>query len=399
MDKLFSEITAADQKQIGFLYQDYVCISYLLDLQQGEVVGLEVLDDVHHERIEGKKELIQVKHSVSQDKSLTNNDIDFWKTIYNWMNVLPEAGNKEVAFIFYTNKSPTERLGIINQIINDPNDATKIDHEIAKIHDELNRKASTKGDKEPENPIKKYVDYVYSQPSEIRRIVLSRIRFIFDSDNIFEVLRKKIEFFGVRESDSKDVLIAVIGMFTTKKYELVKDKKKFIITYEQFRNDFQFNRTLELARSRDIKFQRYQSFKTANKIDPNNGLFSKQLQDIGIGKDEIREYSIEYAATEMFLEQLKSKGDYTDYEEDIFDGELIHGWKNCYLKAYDEEIPDENFHNKVARSILRTTIGIDITVSLQKVTKGLVEGKAIGLSDKSKIGWRKDWKIKYGNKE
>ncbi|TOE96798.1 hypothetical protein CGJ31_24385, partial [Vibrio parahaemolyticus] len=57
----FFEQVAADKSQLGFDYQDLVCLEYLIDMKQGESVGLEVLDDVHHERIHGGKALIQVK--------------------------------------------------------------------------------------------------------------------------------------------------------------------------------------------------------------------------------------------------------------------------------------------------------------------------------------------------
>lgn len=396
MVKLFSETTAADQQQGGFLYQDFVCLTYLLDLQQEEVVGLEVLDDVSHERINGPKKLIQVKHSVSQGENLTNGDIDFWKTVYNWINVLPEVSKDQIDFIFFTNKSPTNKSGIITQLINDPTDIEALEKHIFKFRDDLDGKASRKAEGDTENPVKKYVDYVCSCSSEDRRLVLSRMKFIFSKDDILQRLRKKIETFGVRECDSEEVLASVIGMYIKKKYELIKEKNKILITYEQFRNEFQFDRTLTLARSREIKFQRYHAFKSANKIDPNSGLFSKQLVDIGISKAEILDYSIEYAATEMFLQQLKSNGDYTDFEEGVFDNELIYGWRNCYQQAYDEEILDEKAHKRVAKGVLRTTIGIDITVSQEKVAKGLVQGKAIELSDKARIGWRMNWQSKYG---
>lgn len=66
---------AADKNQLGFDYQGFVCLEYLIDMRLGEMVGLEVLDDVHHERIYGGKALIQVKYSVDDGDSITNRDI------------------------------------------------------------------------------------------------------------------------------------------------------------------------------------------------------------------------------------------------------------------------------------------------------------------------------------
>jgi len=90
----FFEKIAADKSQLGFDYQDLVCLEYLIDMRQGESVGLEVLDDVHHERIHGDNVLIQVKHSVNESESLTNRDLDLWKTLYNWAEALQHLPGK-----------------------------------------------------------------------------------------------------------------------------------------------------------------------------------------------------------------------------------------------------------------------------------------------------------------
>ncbi|TOR03042.1 hypothetical protein CGG83_25240, partial [Vibrio parahaemolyticus] len=42
------EQVAADKSQLGFDYQDLVCLEHLIDMRPGETIGLEVLDDVHH---------------------------------------------------------------------------------------------------------------------------------------------------------------------------------------------------------------------------------------------------------------------------------------------------------------------------------------------------------------
>lgn len=88
MSKGFFEKVAADKSQLGFDYQDLVCLEYLVDIKPGETVGLEVFDDVHHGRIDGGKALIQVKHSVNDGAALTNKDIDLWKTLHHWSKAL-----------------------------------------------------------------------------------------------------------------------------------------------------------------------------------------------------------------------------------------------------------------------------------------------------------------------
>ena len=83
MSKGFFEKVAADKSQLGFDYQDLVCLEYLVGIKQGESVGLEVFDDVHHARIDGGKSLIQVKHSINDGAALTNRDIDLWNNSFS----------------------------------------------------------------------------------------------------------------------------------------------------------------------------------------------------------------------------------------------------------------------------------------------------------------------------
>ncbi len=111
MSKGFFEKVAADKTQLGFDYQDLVCLEYLIDMKPGETVGLEVFDDVHHERICGGNALIQVKHSINDSSTLTNRDIDLWKTLHNWSKALEELGPSGVEFIFFTNKKKTKQIG------------------------------------------------------------------------------------------------------------------------------------------------------------------------------------------------------------------------------------------------------------------------------------------------
>lgn len=89
------EKTAADKSSLGFEYQDLVLVDILISLKPGEQIGLEVFDDVHTESISDELNLIQVKHSLSGG-NITERDIDLWKTLYNWLNSLPELPKEKI---------------------------------------------------------------------------------------------------------------------------------------------------------------------------------------------------------------------------------------------------------------------------------------------------------------
>lgn len=391
----YFESVSADSKQIGFDYQDLVCLEYLIDMKQGETVGLEVLDDVHHERIDGSNYLVQVKHSISENGTLINSDLDLWKTLSNWVNASKELTGKELKFTFYTNKKPTSEAGIIKNLISNPTKIDEILQNLPSLKEKLDAAELKKEKGSSTNPIKKYVDHLNLCSDTELRNVFANINFVFDYDRIISRLRRKLEYFAIPKSHSEQVLYEVLGVFKVKKFELIKDRERLNIDYETFRNSFQFDRIMRLAGDRKIDFGRYHSFRNINKIDPKDGLFSKMLADIGIDGDEITDFAIQYAASSMFIQTLILDGEFTDSENTTFESEMIQGWKNIFRQNYLQTFADEDGHALLAKSCLYKTIDQSITVSNSSVAKGLIEGKSIELSDKNKLGWRQDWKKKY----
>src|ERR1700748_38860 len=96
------DTTSAEDKSIGFDYQYYYFLNELLNLKSGQVVGLEVLDDVHVERPDGTNVLVQLKHTVrtsAQGKpiNLTTLDSDLWKPISNWCKLIIDPADRRTS--------------------------------------------------------------------------------------------------------------------------------------------------------------------------------------------------------------------------------------------------------------------------------------------------------------
>jgi hypothetical protein len=105
----YSEKIAADKTSLGFEFQDFVFIEKLIALRPGQILGLELHDDIHVETTAEDSTvedlvLIQVKHSVNSG-NITDRDIDLWKTIYNWIKLIPGLPDyRTIKFQLYTNK-------------------------------------------------------------------------------------------------------------------------------------------------------------------------------------------------------------------------------------------------------------------------------------------------------
>ena len=100
-NKPFFETTSADSKILGFDYQ-YLCfIDKLLTLNDDETIEYETKDDISIITQNNNQILIQVKHSLKTTSNgsninLTDFDVDLWKTLYNWANIVIEIGRAHV---------------------------------------------------------------------------------------------------------------------------------------------------------------------------------------------------------------------------------------------------------------------------------------------------------------
>lgn len=393
----FFEQVAADKSQLGFDYQDLVCLEYLIDMKQGESVGLEVLDDVHHERIHGGKALIQVKHSVDETEAVTNRDLDLWKTLYNWSKALECISDDDIQLIFFTNKKKTIRKGLVELLAQTTIKLTDIEEKISLIKDNIDKKESFKEEGAAENPVKKYVDYIDSLTSEQKDRLFSKIVFIFSVTDIFDRLRSKIEYFSIDNNKSLDVIYQLIGVYRKKKYELIKGGNKLNIDFDTFRKEFQFDRVIKLFQDRKVDFSSYHSFKNINNINPKDGVFAKQLEDINIDSDEIVEYAMEYATTSMFIQKMISEGEFSTTEDEAVNEELYSSWRTLHKRNYNgQDISNEQNHMTLARNCLYNLEDTNLVVSNSTLAQPMVIGKGMELSDLRWIGWRKDWKKVYG---
>jgi len=277
---------------------------------------------------------------------------------------------------------------------------SELTSEISDIKENIDAKERLKVSGETENPLKKYVDHVYNLTETKKESLFGKISLVFSDEDIFKRLARKIEFFSIGKGQSLDVVHQLLGVFREQKYKIVKSGNKISIDYDAFRKLFQFDRIIKISQDRKVDFSRYYRFKNVNTIDPKDGVFAKQLSDIGIPPGDITEHAIEYAATTMFIQELIVAGEFSKTEDESIDEEVFHGWKSLHDRLYDQDgIDSDKEHNRVARNCFRSIGGIAVSVANSTLSRAMVSGKGIELSDRCRIGWRKDWDVLYGDKE
>ena len=170
IDKAFQDKTAADDKSIGFDYQYYYFLKLLLELRHGQKIGLEVLDDVHLELPDNKLVLIQLKHTT-QTKSdstainLTERDVDLWKTIYNWVQLINDKTQsrgtiksqlefiENTDFILVSNKQPSTTNNFLTKISEFVSETIAI----TKFEEYLEELYTNTEDSTTNAPLRKYI--------------------------------------------------------------------------------------------------------------------------------------------------------------------------------------------------------------------------------------------------
>jgi hypothetical protein len=398
-----SEKTAADKKSLGFEFQDFVYIEKLIELRQGQVLGLELYDDIHVETIVNDcvKELllIQVKHSIDSGK-ITDRDIDLWKTIYNWLKLIPELPDTSVLkFQLYTNKTLNNQF-FVNLLKAPCHNIQAILQHIRETNKEVSEAESRKKPEDSENPIAKYVKSVSETCDEELKFLFDRFEFHSDTSSIVERISSALRQLSIPISCLDETRKHVIGAFKESKFSKIIKGEKVVITFEDFRIDMGFDRIIRSARAEPIDFDRfldiYYTYQRPDSLSFSKSKFHEQLQDIGISDEEVVNRGIEMILAEQFMNSLQEAGSFSASENLRLENKAVTEWQLLHNQLHRKtKQEDETTHLKVSVDCYDQTMFNPLKINNIELPKNLSCGKYIKLSNLPRIGWRKDWQGKF----
>lgn len=381
--------TDDEKKSIGFFYQDYVALKYLISLNEGETLGIEVYDDIHHESISGNKKLIQVKHSINEGTHLTNKDIDLWKTLFNWSNIYDPIGDKDIKFCFYTNKLLTKETGIVKLISAKNKNIEEIKKEIELIELQHENKNSQ---------LYKYIHHINALDTKKLKKIIDNIEFIHDNEQLIQEIKNLLKYMAVPENRIDDVFHSILGSFTNFKYNEIKQTNKIEISYELFRNKLGFNRTIQLSRNCGINFNKFHQFDSAYPSNIENNISYNQLKDLQLGIRDITKCCNQMAKTEAFLQQMMDEGELTSDEYQLIQDIGEREWSIHHLMTYlgNDFSTIDNEHLELALKLYKKLmIECNINIDNTPLPKPMIAGTLLKLSDIPRIGWLQNWEDKY----
>lgn len=410
-----SEITSAENKSIGFDYQYYYFLLQLLRLKAGQKIGLEVKDDIHIELPNNKLILLQLKHTLQTKKSgeyqnLTERDLDFWKTLHNWINIIQdEAEGRKVlkdqltyisntSFVFVSNKSSNTRNALFTKIVELNSGSITISDFKKHLKDLFDKTEDTDSNKD----LREYIAQLKNLSDKAFKAFVGKIEFRLDEDDIIAKIRAEIASFFIPPERIDDVYTSLNSTLRDNIFFSVKSKKKIVITHADFLNGYRncFGRMKRLP---------------IRQIDPvlpddyNAQPFVKQLLDIGDVHHSEKDQIVGYTKLRLLMfnnmKEWIHNGELTGLQKKEFEKICLRHWDNSFRAAHQKN------RAKIQKGTDPTTIEEDIVdaansclMELRKVILKIEDeeldleisnGQFYQLADELKIGWHLDWEKKY----
>lgn len=410
--KTFQDTRNAENKSIGFDYQYYYFLYKLLGLEEGEKIGIEVKDDVHLDYGNGEQDLIQLKHSIQTNSSgktvnLTERDIDLWKTIYNWINIIndPFDGRKtskeqlsfidRTKFILVSNKSSSLNNTFLKRITEFKQQKITI-KDVKKYLDDLEKKTVDKD-------VKSYIEILNKQSEKWLSRFINKLVFELDQDDLINKIKSKIKSKIVREEKIDDVFNALDSNLRKQNYINTKSKKKSIITFEEFYH--KYKAYFDKGRNNKLPIN-----KKKIKFDKPllEQMFIKQLIDICAVDEtdtaEMLRLTGQMLQTSNHLEDWINKGLIVEEQLDEFVKDCINKWKNTHDAVHRKinlnlklsgKYPSEEEIILSGSECLDKIRDLELVLDETNLDTELSNGEFYILSNELRIGWRYDWKERY----
>ncbi len=407
---------SADSKLVGFDYQFYYFVYLLTKLKQGDNIGFEVKDDIHIDHSNGTLELIQVKHTVQtstngEPQNLTEKDIDLWKTISGWIDLIGAVEDKEkflssTSFRLITNKGigyntfETNRQNLIKEKISSDDFLTYLDGLIKKT-DKIDEEDKT-------DKVDSYIKNIKKIDSKWLIPFFSNVSFLPNEDNIINMIKEEIFQKCYNKKRSELIFHYLYSCLEEAKYLEIKERKKFQISFDEYAKKFA-NRCYAIGVDKTILPRRDFELILPNNI--NDQTFIRQL--IGIGEiledEDIITYTTEMLQAYNNIQYWIDNDLILATEDKQFKTNTIKCWNNTFKKAYREieeklkmSIIDDNIDENIKRIALEMIDSmrlLALKINNVDLDLDLSNGYLYLLSDEPSIGWHFHWKEKYMNKK
>ncbi|BCL83658.1 hypothetical protein ccbrp13_61230 [Ktedonobacteria bacterium brp13] len=378
--------TAAPQLA-GYLYQIQCALIQLFDLQEGEVLGIEVVDDLSIESEGEIKTLGQYKYHIpTKQVKLRDTSHEFWNTLGTWASAisdkslnLPTVQN----FILFTRAIPDPSSLVESLTSNENRDIDSLINRLLAIPKSKDKK------------LLKAFEYVHALNRSDLASLIGKVTIKAFQPNLQETidqLHSKVRKVGFHDHSIEDATLNFCGWIWFKVISGLEEEGGVKISEEDFHN-FQCQ-----IRDNYINGKLYPRFANLDVseieiLQQHERTYIDQLNIVGATEEIKLESIVNYFRAMTERSTWLEKGELLPNDLILFDQELYSKWKNHYEDMCDdlgEEITNYTENEKLKRAGMkhfRKIQDISISIRAEWFYSYLTKGSYHALADAQKVGW------------
>lgn len=371
---------------LGYLYQVRFALYLLLEQENANFqISIEKFDDVAFSEDGTPKELIQLKHHVTQ-ASLTDSSTDLWRTLKVWIDTVSEAPNllDETIFLIITTATAPENT-IASYLKKDESRDTGI------AYNRLKEIAATS-----ENRVnKKYYEAFTAMDDKLLSQLIDSIYVLdaaCDIQNVEHSIRKQIRYACMPEHEWR-LMERLEGWWFKLSINALCSDSPIYITQKQVR-DFIVNTGQEYT-SDNLPIEEFFIEIPENDLSKDMQIFYEQLKLIALGSESVnialRDYLRAYKQRASWVRQkLLYINDLDKYEE-----RLISEWQFHFAimsdrmkSKEDTSEPAKTIHGQELYDKIQSK---NIPIRSKCNEPFVMRGSYHILSTQLKVGWHIDF--------
>lgn len=392
--------TNASATIAGFTYQEYYFLNELIKIEMGQSVSFETEDDVYLSWESGKAVFVQIKHTSQQNSTISELDINLWKTLYNWASIIcdPASGRTDPALQMNFLNEKTFRF-VTN---------SKIDKNIffQKLSDFQNNSINLKDfriylksllERTINNTIKKYINELLTLNSQILKKLFLSIEIEKGEADMISKCKESIRGNKIRGNNKIDIIFQLLSSKIKEDiHNHFNKREKFIVSFTDFENNY--GQYFEKLRTEQLSFQNINHEIPADIL---KFTFMRQLLDIGHVNVEERIDHIKMVTNFFNLKynliKFEQDGDITHQDIETMESSAMNVWDREFRHAYRSISPDTPPDDLKEKAL-------DIVYNLRRERTELAstplgpdmnDGVFYELSDRPIIGWLRNWEERY----
>lgn len=381
----------AVEQMIGYLYQVRYALALLLDNDNENLqISIEKFDDIAFSSNDTPKQLIQLKHHVKHQGSLTDASTDLWRTLKVWIDAISSKAvsvDNTKFLIITTSTAPVGTAAYYlknNDINRDINTAYK---NLLAVCKKSENKAHLK-----------YYKAFTDLGEEIVRKMLNNIVVIDYASDVVEiekVYRRMIRYSCLPKHEDQ-VCERLEGWWYQKSIDALCADMPTFVTQSQIRS-FIVSISQEYADDNlPIDIWDITTELTADALPPDEKLFYEQLKLICIGNNRLRTALRDYyRAFKQRANWIRNDLLYVN-ELDQYEQRLIDEWEHCFaeiqdlLADYGDNV-EEQTKTRYGRTLLSKIEERDIRIRPKCSEAFVMRGSYHILANQLKVGWHIDF--------